>query len=125
MSFTLNCSSDVLAAIGQEAKTAGISQTRYINSLLEKVVQMPKALTSGTSLDELEAQSMLFGDDVLKEVAAIAQAERRSIDQMLLHLVERALAAKNRQAEHLQKSVRLGSVVPFQKKKSIDDSKEY
>ena len=87
MSFTLNCSSDALEAIGREAKAAGISQTRYINSLLEKIVQMPKVLTSGTSLEELEAQSRLFGDDVLEGVAAIAQAERRSIDQMLLYLV--------------------------------------
>ena len=115
MSFTLNCSPDVLVAIGQEAKTAGISQTRYINSLLEKIVQMPKALTSGTYLDELEAQSRLFGDDVLKEVAAIAQKDRRSVDQTILHLVETALAMRNCQVARSKKSTRLGLVIPLSK----------
>ena len=118
MSFTLNCSSDVLVAIGREAKAAGISQTRYINTLLEKIVQMPRVLTSRTSLDELEAQSRLLGDDVLKEVVSIAKTERRSVDQMILHLVEIALASRNNQAERLETPARLGLVVPLQRSKS-------
>lgn len=116
MSFILNCNSDVLAAISREAKTAGISQTRYINRLLEKVVQMPKVLTSGTSLDELEAQLRLFSDDVLEEISVIAQAERRSAEQMLLYLAEIALAVRSSNVGRSENSARLGLLIPLRKK---------
>lgn len=113
MGFALNCNSDVLETIGREAKTAGLSRTQYINKLLENAIQMPKPLTSGTSLEELKAHSRLFSDDVLDRIPAIAQKERRSTDQMLLHLVELGIASINRGAERSEATVQLGLVPPL------------
>ena len=115
MGFTLNCSSDVLEAISREAEIAGISRTQYINRLLERILQMPRVLTSGTALDELEAHSRLFEDEVLGRISAIAQKERRSIDQMLLHLVEIGLAARGDCDKCSENPVRLRLVPPLEK----------
>ncbi|KPQ33324.1 MAG: hypothetical protein HLUCCA11_19005 [Phormidesmis priestleyi Ana] len=117
MSFALNCNSDVLEAIGREAKIAGVSRTQYINKLLENAVQMPKPLTSGTSLEELKAHSRLFSDDVLNRIPAIAQKERRSTDQMLLHLVELGIASISSGSEHSGNTVQLGLVTPLHQQK--------
>lgn len=116
MSFTLNCSPAVLEAIGRESELVGVSRTRYINMLLEKTVHMPKVLTSGTSLDELEVYSKLFSDDALKEISTLARKERRSIDQMLLHLVETGIAAMDSKVKRSRNAVQLGLVAPFPKK---------
>ena len=116
LSFTLNCSPAVLEAISREAELLSVSRTRYINTLLEKTVHMPRVLTSGTSLDELEACSKLFSDDVLQEISTLAQKERRSIDQMLLHLVEKGIATMNSSAKCTRRAAPLELVVPFSKK---------
>ena len=117
MSFALNCNSDILEAISREAKIEGVSRTQYINKLLENAVQMPKPLTSGTSLEELKAHSRLFSDDVLNMIPAIAQKERRSTDQMLLHLVELGIASISSEPEYSGNTVKLGLVPPLHRQK--------
>ena len=117
MSFALNCNSDVLEAIAREAKAAGLSRTQYINKLLENAIQMPKPLTSGTSLEELKAHSRLFSDDVLNRIPAIAHKERRSTDQMLLHLVELGIASISSEPTHSDGTVQLGLVPPLHQQK--------
>jgi hypothetical protein len=86
--FTLSCQPSIMNLIGEEAEKIGISRTQYINEILSKVFSTPNILTSGTSLDELQAYSRLFNDGVMSKIPAIADKERRSPDQMLLHLIE-------------------------------------
>lgn len=53
-----------------------------------EVFNTPNALTTGTRLDELQAYSRLFSDDLMSKIPALADRERRNPDQMLLYLIE-------------------------------------
>ena len=88
MGFNLSSETEVMESIHEEAKKTRISKTKYINNILIQVFEVPKALTSGTCLDELQAYSRLFSDDLMEKIPALADKERRSPDQMLLYLVE-------------------------------------
>ena len=113
VSFALSCNPDVLEIVTKEASAAGVSRTQYINRLLENAVRMPKVLTLGSSLEELEAHSRLFSDNVLDRIPTIAQRERRSIDQMLLHLVELGIASISNEVVRSEDTVQIGLVPPY------------
>jgi hypothetical protein len=86
--FTLSCHPQIMRLIENEAEKAGMSRTQCINEILSQVLSTPNILTSGTCLEELQAYSRLFNDDVMLKIPAIADKERRSPDQMLLYLIE-------------------------------------
>ena len=91
MGFTLSCNRDVMDSIGAEAEKAGTSKTQYINEILRQVFTTPNALTEGTRLDELQAYSRLFSDELMNKIPDLANKERRNPDQMLLYLIERGI----------------------------------
>jgi hypothetical protein len=86
--FTLSCQPQIMRLIEDEAEKAGMSRTQCINEILSQVFSTPNILTSGTCLEELQAYSRLFNDDVMLRIPKIADKERRSPDQMLLYLIE-------------------------------------
>ena len=88
MGFTLICQPDVAELIGKEAQLSGTSRTQYINRILKELFSVRSALTKGTRLEELEAYSRLFSDELMLKIPDLASRERRSPDQMLLFLVE-------------------------------------
>ena len=112
----LNCDPSVAETIQKEAQQAGLSRSQYISQLLDILMQMPRVFTEGSALDEIRAHSSLVADEVIDKLPAISQAERRSIDQTILHLVEQAIEVMEQETVVLQRPAHL-TLVP-----SIEES---
>ena len=115
MGFTLSCQPDVAELIGKEAQLSGISRTLYINKILEELFSVRGALTEGTRLEELQAYSRLFSDELMLKIPDLASKERRSPDQMLLCLIELGIKAIEERSgstthSHETKTARLRSL---------------
>ena len=115
MGFTLSCQSDVAELICKEAQLSGTSQTQYINRILRELFSVRGALTEGTRLEELEAYSRLFSDELMLKIPDLASRERRSPDQMLLFLIELGIKAIEERSgsttqRHETKAARLRSL---------------
>lgn len=93
MGFTLICQPDILELIGREAQASGTSRTQYINRILKELFSDRSSLTEGTRLEELQAYSRLFSDELMLKVPDLASRARRTPDQMLLCLIELGIKA--------------------------------
>ncbi|MFK8185196.1 MAG: hypothetical protein AB8B99_17630 [Phormidesmis sp.] len=117
MSFALSCDPDIVNALDEEARAEGISRTKYINKVIQKTLKMPKVLSEGSCIEELEACSRLFEDEVMNKIPALAQKERRNIDQMLLYLIEIGIETMEKESSASEKITHeTDSVIPFRKK---------
>ena len=115
MGFTLICQPDVAELIGKEAQRSGTSRTQYINRILKELFSVRSALTEGTRLEELEAYSRFFSDELMLKIPDLASRERRNPDQMLLYLIELGIKAIEDRSggttrSHETKTVRLRSL---------------
>ncbi len=115
MGFTLSCQPDIAELIGKEAQLSGTSRTQYINRVLKELFSVRSTLTEGTRLEELQAYSRLFSDELMLKIPDLADRERRNPDQMLLFLIELGIKAIEERSgstwqSHENKTVRMRSL---------------
>ena len=101
--FSLNVKTENAANfIDTEKSKLNLSKTSFINDLLERLSSWSYILTSHTGqssvLDELSAIEELLSDDVIKKIPQLAAITRRTPAQMILHLIERGIAADDQLA---------------------------
>lgn len=95
-SFSLNLKTpEVATFLESDRLKADISKTAYLNDLLTVLSSLPAVLSAPDSpvLDEVKAFKQLLEDDVINKVPQYAVATRRHPVQMLLHLIEKGIAA--------------------------------
>ena len=95
-SFSLNLKTEKVAAFLElDRLKADVSKTTYLNDLLAVLSDLSATFSSPNSsmLDELAAFKQLLGDDMINQIPQYAAATRRDPVQMLLHLVEKGIAA--------------------------------
>ena len=115
MGFTLICQADVAELNRRGTQLSGTSRTQYINRVLKELFSVRSALTGGTRLEELEAYSRLFSDELMLKIPDLASRERRNPDQMLLFLIELGIKAIEERSSctthsHETKTARLQSL---------------
>lgn len=93
MGFTLSCPPEIIKLIAREAKVSGTSRTQYINRILKELFSPRSSLIEGTRLEELQAYSRLFSDELMLKIPDLASRARRTPDQMLLYLIELGVKA--------------------------------
>ena len=95
-SFSLNLKTEKVAAFLElDRLKADVSKTTYLNNLLVVLSDLSATFSplNSSVLDELAAFKQLSEDDLISQIPQYAVATRRDPVQMLLHLVEKGIAA--------------------------------
>lgn len=86
-------STDLIRLLEEDVRASSYkTKTKYLNALMEQLLLLERRFESRSCIDEFFCRMELTEALPIEHIRALAPTQHRNFDQMLLHLLETALA---------------------------------